>query len=101
MVVDVSFHREGRSLWARLVASVYSKDGVLGDSLTLVSGGVWPAIIQAGRDIDEAGVVFARSFKRVVGRGNSTRFWHDTWVGDSTLCIKFSRLFALDLNNQC
>lgn len=42
------FRQEGKSLWARLLASVYGKEGGLGDSLIPVAGGVWPTIIQVG-----------------------------------------------------
>lgn len=30
-----------------------------------------------------------------------TMFWHDHWIGDNPLILKFPRLFALQTNNDC
>ncbi|TVU50202.1 hypothetical protein EJB05_01564, partial [Eragrostis curvula] len=34
----------------------------------------------------------------IVGNGNSIRFWHDRWMGDTTLCEEYPFLFALCTN---
>nr|GEV11058.1 ribonuclease H-like domain-containing protein [Tanacetum cinerariifolium] len=36
----------------------------------------------------------------IVGNGRSTSFWKDLWIGDTRLCHKFPRLFALDVNKE-
>jgi len=39
--------------------------------------------------------------RRVVGAGNDTFFWHDIWVGEVPLKLKFPRLYELTLNKEC
>jgi len=39
--------------------------------------------------------------RRVVGAGNATFFWHDIWVGEVPLKLKFPRLYELTLNKEC
>ncbi|GKA36795.1 hypothetical protein Tco_0723360 [Tanacetum coccineum] len=34
------------------------------------------------------------------GNGADTNFWYDCWVGDIPFCVKYSRLFALELDKQ-
>jgi len=36
-----------------------------------------------------------------VGDGRDTLFWHDIWVGDIPLRLKFPRLFDLAVNKEC
>lgn len=39
----------------------------------------------------------------VVAQGTDccTNFWHFLWLGNSVLCDKLSRLYALELNKNC
>ncbi|GJX68444.1 RNA-directed DNA polymerase, eukaryota [Tanacetum coccineum] len=39
--------------------------------------------------------------QRRVNNGASTKFWSETWMGDSLLKIQFPRLFRLALNKDC
>ena len=43
---------------------------------------------------------FEDNVRRVVGDGRDTLFWHDTWVGDTSLKLKFPRLFDLSVNKE-
>ncbi|GJV13469.1 RNA-directed DNA polymerase, eukaryota, partial [Tanacetum coccineum] len=36
-----------------------------------------------------------------VGNGCNTNFWKYLWIGDSRLCTKFPRLYALENNKDC
>lgn len=38
---------------------------------------------------------FVASCKNMVGDDMKTRFWHDVWVGSSTLYVSFERLFLI------
>lgn len=40
-------------------------------------------------------------FSRLVGRGNSVRFWLGKWTGELPLTFRFSRLFVVELNKNC
>lgn len=31
----------------------------------------------------------------MVGDGNKTKFWHDVFVGSTSLCVEFERLFSV------
>ncbi|GJW56284.1 reverse transcriptase domain, reverse transcriptase zinc-binding domain protein [Tanacetum coccineum] len=94
------FKREGDSLWARVIKSIYGVNGGLcsrgevGGEIS--SGGVWRYIIKVGRDINGVGIDFTSSFICIVGNGRDVSFWLDKWVGDFRLCDRFPRLFHLD-----
>lgn len=73
----------------------------MGDSKSSYSGGLWPAIICPGSDINAMGVVFQKNLCRTIGRGDSTLFWNDTWLRGASPSSSFSRLYALALNKHC
>jgi len=47
------------------------------------------------------GTWFEDNTRQVVGNGRDTLFWHDIWVGEIPLRLKFPRLFNLAVNKQC
>jgi hypothetical protein len=51
-------------------------------------------------DIFEGGSWFALNVVRRVGRGDSTRFWKDAWMGGDPLCVRFPRLFSISLQKD-
>jgi hypothetical protein len=51
-------------------------------------------------DVLEDGSWFGRNVVRKVGRGDSTRFWKDRWVGDAPLCERFPRLYSISLQKD-
>lgn len=62
---------------------------------------VWYGIVSAGRFIEAAGAPFRTNFCRLMGKGNSIRFWLDTWVGNTPLASRVARLYALELSKHC
>ncbi|GJZ06339.1 F-box protein PP2-A12-like protein [Tanacetum coccineum] len=44
------------------------------------------------------GFDFWSHVKKRIGNGADTRFWSDQWLGDSPLCVKYPRLFALEMD---
>ena len=38
--------------------------------------------------------------KKKVGDGKSTLFWDDIWLGDSSLKVQFSRVYALETDKS-
>ena len=40
-------------------------------------------------------VTFFRRVKFLVGNGNSTRFWEDTWLGDTPLAVQYPSLYNI------
>ncbi|GAU42698.1 hypothetical protein TSUD_43080 [Trifolium subterraneum] len=43
---------------------------------------------------------FEQGVYKVLGNGNMTRFWVDTWVGEQPLASRFPRLFSISLQQQ-
>ncbi|XP_071738720.1 uncharacterized protein [Rutidosis leptorrhynchoides] len=60
----------------------------------------WYNILNAGKVITELGVPFANSIQRSIGDGSTTDFWKDSWIGETILEDKFSRLFRLETNQE-
>ena len=44
---------------------------------------------------------FDSNTRRVVGNGRRTLFWHDIWVGDVPLKLKFPHIFDLSVHKEC
>jgi hypothetical protein len=34
-------------------------------------------------------------WKYVVGKGNKARFWHEVWLGECPLRIRFNKIFSI------
>jgi hypothetical protein len=62
----------------------------------------WQSICRIREGLGESvGRWFDNNIRRVVGDGNDTLFWHDTWVRDFPLRTTFPRLYDLALNKEC
>ncbi|PWA43037.1 reverse transcriptase domain, Reverse transcriptase zinc-binding domain protein [Artemisia annua] len=47
------------------------------------------------------GVIPHHTLTRKVSDGKSTAFWHDLWLGNFSLKVKFPRLYQADPNKNC
>jgi hypothetical protein len=56
--------------------------------------------IREGLD-ESVGRWFDVNIRRVVGVGRHTLFWHENWVGEIPLRVKFPRLFDLAVSKEC
>ncbi|XP_071727850.1 uncharacterized protein [Rutidosis leptorrhynchoides] len=56
--------------------------------------------LEAGIEIDNAGVGFSSSFERKIGNGHNTKLWEDVWLLDKPLKEVFKRLVRLESNPQ-
>jgi hypothetical protein len=54
----------------------------------------WWKVI-CGVDVREGVSWFANNIRRIIGNGNSTRFWLDCWIGNAPLSVMFPRLFSI------
>ncbi|GKB21028.1 hypothetical protein Tco_0854951 [Tanacetum coccineum] len=66
----------------------------------------WYRIVGSINSMHEKGLIPLSSMQRRVYNGASTKFWHDSWTGNSPFKIQFPRLFHLSLNkdytvNEC
>jgi len=96
MLVD----REG--LWYRVLKARYGEEGGQLREGDNHSSAWWRALCRIREGVGEGvGRWFDSNIRRVVGDGRGTYFWHDIWVGEIPLKIKFPRLFDLSVDNEC
>ncbi|KAJ9539578.1 hypothetical protein OSB04_026084 [Centaurea solstitialis] len=91
---------ENGALWLKVIKSVYGACGGLDGRGGSGRGGssVWGHVLGVVKELDETGLNFSGSFRRVVGEGKETSFWMDRWIGNSNLFSAFPRLARLELN---
>jgi hypothetical protein len=83
-------------VWKEVVVVRYGRDVTSKRLLGLVdiprlSSSWWKAICC----LDGDNRWFSGAVRKKVGRGNSTLFWDDQWIGDQPLRQKFPRLFGI------
>ncbi|GKC82639.1 RNA-directed DNA polymerase, eukaryota [Tanacetum coccineum] len=71
------------------------------DGAKCTTTGIWGRIVKAINSLHEKELVPLSFLQRRVGNGDSTKFWHETWMGNSPLKSQFPRLFRLALNKDC
>ncbi|GJZ75704.1 RNA-directed DNA polymerase, eukaryota [Tanacetum coccineum] len=84
------------ALWVKVVSSIHgsSIDGISFNNLQKNS--IWARIINSIKGMHDKGIIIHSNLKRKLNNGVSTKFWHDSWIGDSSLRLRFPRLFRLD-----
>ncbi|PWA63176.1 RNA-directed DNA polymerase, eukaryota, Reverse transcriptase zinc-binding domain protein [Artemisia annua] len=75
--------------------------GLAEDSTNTVSSGPWSQIKKLKFDLSTTRINLPLLFKKKVGNGRNTSFWHDKWLGGSPLHVSYPRLYRLDLNPHC
>nr|GEV40951.1 hypothetical protein [Tanacetum cinerariifolium] len=85
------------SLWYRVIFAIH---GLNGKSLSAAFNSSWSSIIKEVKSLKAKGVDLISHCKIRVGKGTSTSFWNDLWIGDSQLKVFFPRLFALEENKD-
>jgi hypothetical protein len=50
---------------------------------------------QFWKGLHEAKHICQRGFKYMVGNGEKSRFWHEVWLGECPLKIKYNKLFMI------
>nr|GEV74565.1 RNA-directed DNA polymerase, eukaryota, reverse transcriptase zinc-binding domain protein [Tanacetum cinerariifolium] len=91
------FLSRDNSLWFRTIHAIY---GSQEQGLSAAFSSNWSSIIKEVKVLYTQGIDFTSHCKIKVGNGRSTSFWKDLWIGDTRLCHKFPRLFALDVNKE-
>nr|GEU67457.1 RNA-directed DNA polymerase, eukaryota, reverse transcriptase zinc-binding domain protein [Tanacetum cinerariifolium] len=91
------FLSRDNSLWFRAIHAIH---GSQEQGLSAAFSSNWNSIIKEVKVLYTQGIDFTSHCKIKVGNGRSTSFWKDLWIGDTRLCHKFPRLFALDVNKE-
>ncbi|GJZ16837.1 hypothetical protein Tco_0552960 [Tanacetum coccineum] len=94
--------------WDKILAS--KKNGGLGVICAIYGTSVethrthyssnWCSILREVHKLKGKGFDFWSHVKKRIGNGADTRFWFDQWLGDSPLCVKYPRLFALEMDKH-
>ncbi|GJX97779.1 RNA-directed DNA polymerase, eukaryota, reverse transcriptase zinc-binding domain protein [Tanacetum coccineum] len=76
------FRTEEHALWCKVIRSIHGvSGGLIEDSNTSTSSGLWSRIMKLKTDLNLIGIDLPMLFKKKVGNGQNTRFWHDNWLG--------------------
>ncbi|GJW72625.1 putative RNA-directed DNA polymerase [Tanacetum coccineum] len=96
------FYTEDNALWNKVVCSIYGPTGGLHyNSLLKPNSGPWYHIMKLKDDLLAQGVDLPSLFRKKIGNGECTSFWHDKWMGGQPLCTSFPRLYRLESNQNC
>ncbi|GKD52283.1 hypothetical protein Tco_1281259, partial [Tanacetum coccineum] len=91
-----------QSLWVLLIEAIHGENGDASSFYNHVRDqGVYGRIVRSINSMHEKGLVPHSFLQRRVNNGASTKFWSETWMGDSPLKIQFPRLFRQALNKDC
>jgi hypothetical protein len=86
------------AMWKEVLKSKYGENAtgrvcISDDCRPWFSSGWWNDICFIGTNVNSDW--FSQGVIKNVGRGNQTRFWHDTWVGNVSLQARFPRLYSI------
>ncbi|GJX99476.1 putative RNA-directed DNA polymerase, eukaryota, reverse transcriptase zinc-binding domain protein, partial [Tanacetum coccineum] len=96
------FHTEDHALWRQVIQSIHGIDGGLNDISSVKSKtGPWFRIAKLKDDLLKVNVSLPSTFKKKVGDGSRTKFWHDEWLGGLNLKETFPKLFRLETHQSC
>ena len=95
------FRNNCTDLWANVISSIYGVDGGIGRERRGFIGSPWSAVLNSVSQLRDRDVDMFGECVRTVGDGSCTAFWHDVWLGDRSLKVRYNRLFVLDLDKEC
>ncbi|GKF41143.1 hypothetical protein Tco_0124485, partial [Tanacetum coccineum] len=96
------FRTEENVLWYKVICSIHGPSTTMYHSSSRsLSSGPWSRICNLNKDLSNFGIELPRLFKKKVGNGRNTSFWHDNWIGGATLQDSFPRLYRLETNKSC
>lgn len=89
------FYHSPNLLWARLVKYLYGPDGGCKSLPSrIVSTGPWIGVMRMFIQLRDRGLDIRSLCPIRVGDGCYTSFWHDVWMGETSLATTFHRVFA-------
>ncbi|KAF1878292.1 hypothetical protein Lal_00046959 [Lupinus albus] len=99
-VSGIGVWRLRESLWCKVLFSKYGRSSInstgVGFRSPLVKLSPWVMdLVSSPSSVFVIDEWFWDGMVRRIGDGSNTRFWHDLWVGSSTLATKYKRLYNL------
>lgn len=92
------FFSESNTLWRQVVQNKYKYDDddlVIPDLHPPNKGGPWRKICKVILSHDSTRAFLTNMVRKAVENGESTKFWHEYWIGPSPLRIIFPRLYSI------
>jgi len=92
---------EKEGLWYRVLKARYGEEGGQLMQEERYASAWWRMVCHIREGVGEGvGNWFEENIRWVVGDGRDTLFWHDKWIGDIPLRLRFPRLFDLAVNKE-
>ncbi|GKD91180.1 RNA-directed DNA polymerase, eukaryota, reverse transcriptase zinc-binding domain protein [Tanacetum coccineum] len=89
-------------LWANVIISIYGHHGgVLNVMTRRLKQTTWGSIFSSVKRLKDKGIDLLSLCSRKLGNGESTRFWEDTWCGNSPLKTQFTQVYNLESDRHC
>ena len=96
------FRNEDIAIWCKVIRSIHGDSGgILSPKSHKNLSGTWSQIIKLKDDLSKISINLPMLFKKKIGNGQTTSFWHDNWLGGSTLHEIFMCLYRLELDPNC
>ncbi|GKB30829.1 RNA-directed DNA polymerase, eukaryota [Tanacetum coccineum] len=87
-------------LWVKVIKALHGIEGGF-DYKGCYFNGTWAKIVGSSNYLHSNGFLPSNSLSFKVGSGTRIHFWKDTWIGDSPLCTRYSRIYQLDQDKDC
>ncbi|GJU85566.1 hypothetical protein Tco_1293112 [Tanacetum coccineum] len=87
-------------LWVKVIKALHGIEGGF-DYKGYYFNGTWAKIVGSLNYLHSNGFLPSNSLSFKVGSGTRIHFLKDTWIGDSPLCTRYSRIYQLDQDKDC
>ncbi|PWA20741.1 hypothetical protein CTI12_AA629670 [Artemisia annua] len=95
------FFNNPRALYVQMIITIHGHSEDASSFFNLVRDqSVWGRIVGSINTMHEKGIVPHSSLKRRVNTGIATKFWTQTWIGNTSFQHQFPRLFCLAMNKD-
>ncbi|GJY59358.1 hypothetical protein Tco_0459250 [Tanacetum coccineum] len=96
------FHNKDTAIWCKVIRSIHGESGgILSPKSHKNLFSTWSEITKLKDNLSKININLPRLFKKKIGNGQTTSFWHDNWLGCSTLHETLSCLYRLELDPIC
>nr|GEU85013.1 RNA-directed DNA polymerase, eukaryota, reverse transcriptase zinc-binding domain protein [Tanacetum cinerariifolium] len=94
------FITQGSSLWARVIKTLHSYDGKIGQKVKSCYPSLWLYIIHEVEMFKSHGIDLVSLLHSKLGNGANTSFWEVAWRGGAPFKSPFPRLYELETQKK-
>ncbi|GMI90228.1 hypothetical protein like AT4G29090 [Hibiscus trionum] len=98
------FGNDLEGMWRRVIVAKnprIHKSLLPGTDLVMKGSWMWRDIWKSFTAEDTFGNTLRKNLGIKIGNGKNIKFWSDIWLGDTSLQVRFPRIFALATNKLC